>query len=527
MPFPTVLSRPSAGRGDAPPPSAATRWWRSLFWKYLGAMLAASLAGTLLLAVLDLAGAGRELRRAFEPAALAPRMAREAAALGPLAGVDAGRQAQCETLMLGLLLRMADPELRMWADYDGMAGASRDGRLALRYRRADGSGCQYPARAGARLEAAMGAAAPGRPAGRLPDAPPPGRWEDLTRPWTLAVAIHPAQEPGATLTLGMDARSPLSMLGRLTRGELLDLLCYLLIISAMSALTVAVLLVGRIRRTGRAAETWAAGDLALRINDHGGDELSRLSQRFDRMADALGEVIEVKQALAAAQERNRLARDLHDTAKQRAFALGLQLSVLRHLTGGQGEAQEMVQTALQLTSRLQQDLADIIQRFGATTIVEAGLAGTLRDSLELMLSGSGIDWSLRLTPQDEARLCARPDVAGQLLLLTTEAAANVLRHSGASLLEVDFACAGDRACWSVRDNGRGFDPDRGGGTGMGLANMQLRARALPAGELEIRSGPGKGVLVCVTFRMEPGANPDASQEEIPEGKQDEQMGCRT
>ena len=173
MPFPTVLSRPSAGRGDAPPPSAATRWWRSLFWKYLGAMLAASLAGTLLLAVLDWLApdgncGGPSSRRRWRRAWL-----REAAALGPLAGVDAGRRAQCETLMLGLLLRMADPELRMWADYDGMAGASRDGRgVALPARGRQRLPVSRPA--GARLEAAMGAAAPGRPAGRLPDAPPPG-----------------------------------------------------------------------------------------------------------------------------------------------------------------------------------------------------------------------------------------------------------------------------------------------------------------------------------------------------------------
>ncbi len=460
-------------------------------------MLAASLLGTAALILLETISATGKVDKEYAPAALAPRLAAELAAFGPLPAFrEAAQRPACEAILQALLARTTHSEVASWIDDNGTDGAGRAGRLVLRYQREDGGGCQYPARATASLRNAMAQVVPQAAAGE-----PAARRIALPSGWAGVVALHPAQDPQATLTLGFEMVHPLMQLWQTSRSELLDLLLYLLIISAMSALALAVFLVRRIRRAGRAAEAWAAGELATRINDHGGDELSRLSQRFDHMADALGGVIEVKQALAAAEERNRLARDLHDTAKQRSFALGLQLSVLRHVTQPNPEQHELVETSLRLAQMLQHDLSDIIQRFGGPTIAEAGLAGTLGDSLELMLRGSGIAWTLILAPEEEARLCADPQLAGQLLLIATEAAANALRHSGASHLQVKFERYGEECRWSVSDDGRGFDPARVESTGMGLSNMRLRAQTLPRGRIEIHSRTASGTTVLVMFRL--------------------------
>lgn len=478
------------------PPPSPRRWWSGLFWKCLLGMLAASLVGTVLLTVLDLFKADQDMREQFAPEAQVTSLRRELNAFGPLPAFrNAGERPVCEAVLQALLTRAAHAESLIWRDEGGADGAARDGRLALRYERAGGGGCQYPAAPGESLRAAMAQVVP--PEGAEPSV----RTTTLPSGWIQTVALRAPDDPAATLTLGMQASHPLALLWRTTRPQLLDLFLYLLIISAMSALALAVFLVRRIRRAERAAEAWAAGELATRINDRGGDEIGRLSQRFDHMADALGGVIEVKQALAAAEERNRLARDLHDTAKQRSFALGLQLTVLRHRTQGDAEQHELVETSLRLATMLQHDLSDIIQRFGGPTIAEQGLTATLRDSLELMLRGSGIAWTLILAPAEEARLCALPKLAGQLLLIATEAAANALRHSGASHLQVRFERYGEQCRWSISDDGHGFDPDRVESTGMGLANIRLRAQALPQGRLELYSRAKSGTMVLVMFRL--------------------------
>jgi signal transduction histidine kinase len=110
----------------------------------------------------------------------------------------------------------------------------------------------------------------------------------------------------------------------------------------------------------------------------------------DRMADAMAAVIEGKQALAAAEERNRLALDLHDTAKQRAIARNLQLTALREVNRRNAVGAGLADIAWSLTYQLQQDFTGIIRRLTAPTIAEAGYRPVLLDGVEMLLADSGI-----------------------------------------------------------------------------------------------------------------------------------------
>ncbi|MGO1070550.1 HAMP domain-containing protein [Lysobacter sp. CA199] len=482
----------------------ARRWWSGLFWKCLLSMLIACWVSTGLLSVLGLYLTRIEVRDNMAPPVLERAMRRELQQLGPLPELSTLSRGQCEAMLQALAVRVVGMDTRRWMSSYSFAGGTRDGRIAIRYRDRDGHLCQYPNRPSAPLAQALEEAQ--HEAATTHNAAP--RHNEREGDWISVVALPLADAPGASLTMGQHSGGTIATFMRADSGDLEGLVIYLMVISAMSAVAVATLLTRRIGHAEHVADAWAAGELDARIHDPGRDEFGRLSQRFDRMADALSEVIQVRQALAVAEERNRMARDLHDTAKQRSFALGLQLSVLDHLNerdGGDGRdprQRALIKAALGLTGQLQRDLADVIQRFSAPTVAEQGLRKALEDTFSHLLGGSEIEWRLLLDGVAERGLSGFPQHAGQLLLIATEAAANSLRHSGARRIEVVLNNSGNRYGWTIQDDGCGFTISEHEATGMGLANMRLRARTLPGGGFRIASSPS-GTVVTVSFTLEP------------------------
>lgn len=488
----------------APPPPAvrtpARGWWSGLFWKCLVWMLVASWISTALLSGFGLYVARAELRRDMAPPALEGAMRRELQRLGSVPATGAMSDEQCEAVLQALLVRIVGMDTPEWMALYSFAGSTHDGRIAIRYRDRNGRRCAYPAQIDPPLARALGEVE--REAVETRESTP--RRHERQGDWITAVAVPVGMDGAATLTVGQHVGGSLASFIRMDSGDFEGIALYLAVISAMSAVAVATLLTRRFRHAERAADAWAAGQLDARIHDPGRDEFGRLSQRFDRMADGLGELIQVRQALAVSEERNRLARDLHDTAKQRSFALGLQLSVLDHLAGRDGRRDPrqdtLIKAALGLTGQLQRDLADVIQRFSAPTVAEQGLRKALEDTCEHLLAGSEIEWRLLLDEQAERGLAGWPQHAGQLLLIATEAVSNSLRHSGARRIEIVLNRAGSRYGWTVQDDGCGFVADERG-RGMGLANMRLRARGLPGGRFRLASS-SSGTVVTVSFNLE-------------------------
>lgn len=486
------------------------RWWSRLFWKCLLSMLIACWISTGLLSLLAVYLLRQDLRTDLAPQVLEASLQRELQRLGPLPDLARMPPAQCQALLQGVLVRVIGMDTPQWMYSYSFAGGPEDGRIAIRYRDRDGRACMYPPQPGAALARAL------EQAGQTASAQGVAATRRLERErdWISVAAVPLAAAPGASVGVGQHPGGSVATFMRMTLGDVVGLAIYLIVISAMASVAVATLLTRRIRHAEHIADAWAEGDLVTRIHDRGRDEFGRLAQRFDRMADALGEVMQVRQQLAVSEERNRLARDLHDTAKQRSFALGLQLSVLDHLNGRDGESGRdprqgaLIKAALGLTGQLQRDLADVIQRFSAPTVAEQGLRKALEDTYSHLLGGSGIEWRLLLDGVAERGVGEHPQHAGQLLLIATEAAANSLRHSGARRIEVVLNSAGDRYGWTIQDDGCGFAVDEHETTGMGLGNMRMRARTLPGGRFRIASS-ASGTVVTVSFTL-PAAQGDSA-----------------
>jgi signal transduction histidine kinase len=197
--------------------------------------------------------------------------------------------------------------------------------------------------------------------------------------------------------------------------------------------------------------------------------------------------------LVLLEDRERIARDLHDTVIQRLFATGLSLQGTARLAQRPdvaGRIQEAVEDLDETVKHIRTAI------FGLETF-RAG-AGLRNQALSLAREAAG---PLGFQPQvifDGAVDTAVDErTGGELLATLREALSNVARHAGASRVDVEIDVAGDELMLRVSDDGRGIE-DGAAGSGHGLRNMAARAEDL-GGNLEV--GPGNGGGTVLVWRV--------------------------
>ena len=204
--------------------------------------------------------------------------------------------------------------------------------------------------------------------------------------------------------------------------------------------------------------------------------------------------VERAQRSAILEERNRIARDIHDTVSQCLFGTVCALeSCLKLLPGEQGTVRERLEYVLRLTSKAMTEIRRLVFDMwigGMTT-------GEFVAELQSFLQDLGKPDSLRVEIRVEGDLTElTPFTRKHLFRIAQEALANAVKHARASEVSVHLAASGQAVRLVVRDDGQGFDPQRVP-RGMGLAGMRERAAAVGAA-LEVRTGPGQGTTVEVS-----------------------------
>ena len=193
--------------------------------------------------------------------------------------------------------------------------------------------------------------------------------------------------------------------------------------------------------------------------------------------------------LAVIEDRERIARELHDTVIQRLFATGMGLQAAARLA----QVPEVVQRLTQAVDDLDATIRDIRSSIFALEF-EARKGGGLRSDV-LALTGDAAP-ALGFEPQvtfDGPLDTAVPEgVADHLLSILREALTNVARHAQASRVEVRLAVEGGDVSVCVTDNGVGIPREQG--SGWGLRNMGDRARGL-GGSFELRPNPSGGSIL--------------------------------
>jgi GAF domain-containing protein len=198
---------------------------------------------------------------------------------------------------------------------------------------------------------------------------------------------------------------------------------------------------------------------------------------------------------AALEERNRLARDLHDSAKQQALAASFQLGTALTLFDRDPQAaRHHLMEADNLVDSVRRELTDLIHELRPPTVSEADFADTLNEYAVEWAHQNGIGVDVKVHGRDELTL----EIEQTLYRIMQEALANIARHSSASRVDLLLSYDTDAVRLTIADDGCGFDTGRQY-DGMGLRSMGERSASLN-GDFAVESSPGCGTRVSVTFR---------------------------
>jgi two-component system, NarL family, sensor histidine kinase LiaS len=280
-----------------------------------------------------------------------------------------------------------------------------------------------------------------------------------------------------------------------TNGTLL-IITVIALIGVVTGAMISANLHVRVAHIARAAEAWSQGDFSVVVRDKAGDELGQLARDLNRMAEQIQTLLTSRQALAVVEERNRLARDLHDTVKQHVFANALLVRAARkQLARDPHAAEAHLAEAEDLADQTQQELIELIRALRPAALADKGLVAVLRSYVD--------DWSRQMSIAVDMRVLgerATPlEIEDALLRVAQEALANVVRHSGAQAVQVRLAWDGSQVSLAVQDDGSGFDLAQAEGQGVGLASMRERVEAL-GGTLCLSSSPsGTSLETTVPF----------------------------
>jgi signal transduction histidine kinase len=278
-----------------------------------------------------------------------------------------------------------------------------------------------------------------------------------------------------------------------------SLLAFLLASGVVGALFGSMTAKSMVRRFGRLSsvtDAWSAGDFSEFIEDPTGDEITQLGQRLNRMAEQLNELLKRRQEMAVSEERNRLARDLHDSAKQQALAASFQLGTALTLFDQDPEAAKAhLLEADSLVDTVRAELTDLIRELRPYSRNGQDLPETLNEYATEWAHRSGI--AVDVSVQGVGNLPL--DMEGALYRILQEALANVARHSAAEKVAVELRHDMDTVTLTVQDDGRGFNA-RIGQKGMGLHSMRERADSL-GGKFELESKPGAGTRIMVLLPL--------------------------
>jgi NarL family two-component system sensor histidine kinase LiaS len=249
----------------------------------------------------------------------------------------------------------------------------------------------------------------------------------------------------------------------------------------------------RLRRITQAADAWSKGEFAVEVRDPTRDEIGQLGQDLNGMAEQLHTLLATREELAAIEERNQLARDLHDSIKQNVFATALLVGAARtHLPTDTLPAQTYLAEAESLAEQTRQELTALIRELRPARLADKGLAVVLRDYAEDWSRRMGIAVAMHIQGERVIAL----DVEEALFRLAQEALANVAHHSGAAHVTIHLAWDGAQVQLTIADDGAGFDVAHANGRGVGLTSMRERVTAHD-GSLAIASASGATTVEAI------------------------------
>jgi len=303
--------------------------------------------------------------------------------------------------------------------------------------------------------------------------------EDLDQP---SARMRVGSEPAAPWHAVMEDADPDPSIGRLKK-HLRDL-------GVRSILCVPMLIAGKV-----------AGIIGIRFIDQRAFrreeiELTRALAHQAMLAIQLMRVSQQSRQVAVTAERNRLARDIHDTLAQGFTGVIVQLEAAADANSKSlaREADEHLSRAADLARDSLKEARRSVLALRPQALEEQSLWEALQSLIRKMTAGTSL--RPKFIRQGEPRSLP-PDWDENLLRIGQEVLTNALRHARASEFRACLAFGSSQVRLELSDNGSGFDPSNRH-DGFGLLGMKERAEAM-GGQLTIESAPGKGAAILLVL----------------------------
>jgi signal transduction histidine kinase len=224
--------------------------------------------------------------------------------------------------------------------------------------------------------------------------------------------------------------------------------------------------------------------------------LSALVSERERSSEELAEA-KRHEGEGAAEERHRIARDLHDSVSQSLFSTALHTRSAQKALDQAGSSQSSplgldLSAIGELTKAAQSEMRTLIFEL-RTDALENGLVAALAEQASTLGSRNGLTVDVQ---GPERRLALSPHAESELFGIGREALGNVVKHAGASRAWVRVEEDPGRVLLEIRDDGHGFDPAAAHPGHFGLESMRSRASEI-GGLLTIASSPARGTVVRI------------------------------
>jgi len=253
----------------------------------------------------------------------------------------------------------------------------------------------------------------------------------------------------------------------------------------------------RIKNLIEFTSRWGRGDFSRIDNIREGDEIGELSLAMNQMVARLAELIESEKQLAVLEERNRFARDLHDSVKQQIFSISMNLGAIKtFMRTNPKKAADQLEITADIVKQARNELSALIYTLMPAQLEQQVLEMALQEYIHVWEKNSGI--SVVYRTQGRKKELAQ-ETEQSIFRIIQEALANIARHSKATATSVMLEYATEFLKLQVSDNGIGYDPDTVK-KGLGLRSMSERV-AENGGEMEVDSSRS-GTTITLKFPYE-------------------------
>ncbi len=269
----------------------------------------------------------------------------------------------------------------------------------------------------------------------------------------------------------------------------------------------------QLSRVSSAEEFMSRGHTGYRLDSVGSLEIADIARRFNSMADRIEKQAEALQRLAgenkrlmegageaaSAEERRKIARELHDAVSQQLFAISTMLAAIPVLMDSKpDDARKYLALAEKMAGAAQQELRALIMHLRPVSLEGSGL----RQGIAKLLDELGVkNKNIRIYAELNDVEGVPEGIEDNIFRVTQEAVSNILRHAEATSFSVKLFRKEKVLTLLIEDNGIGFAEESGKKTSYGLRTMRERIEEI-GGRFDVISFPGKGTRLEIRVPLE-------------------------